>query len=394
MVKPTPRAETLTANYGWTKPEVGASVDAWGGYINADLDGIDATVKGVSVVANAAYPASNPSGYQTAAQVASVVIGDNRIINGDMRIDQRNNGASGGAVPNGYWIDRWSYTSNVAGLINTGQNSGTQAFPYSLGHGVAKAHTPAAADYCFFYQPIEADMVSDFQWGGANAQPVTLSFWARCPQISGTFSGSVTNAAGTRCYPFTFALTANAWAKFVIVIPADTGGTWVMSGNAASVYLYFDLGCGSSNRGPANAWATTTGNGYIGATGAVNLVSTLGAQLFVTGVKLEIGSVATPFNRQSLAKSLADCQRYYQFLPSLLTHTAYGQGSVTYTQNNILPVQMRAAPTAAITNLVNVTNAASGAVGNLSSSRFISQAQVVATGQSYFYGDYALTAEL
>ena len=97
---------TTTTNYGWVKPDVGASDDVWGGYINTDLDGIDAIVKGVSVVANAAYPASNPSGYQTAAQVASVVIGDNRIINGDMRIDQRNNGASGTA--NGYTVDRWT----------------------------------------------------------------------------------------------------------------------------------------------------------------------------------------------------------------------------------------------------------------------------------------------
>ena len=63
--------ETTTVNYGWTKPEVGASIDNWGGYINSDLDGIDTTVKGVSNVANAAYPASNPSGYQTAAQVTA-----------------------------------------------------------------------------------------------------------------------------------------------------------------------------------------------------------------------------------------------------------------------------------------------------------------------------------
>ena len=90
--------ELTTANYGWIKPTVDGSDDAWGGYINTDLDGIDSTVKGVSTVANAAYPASNPGGYQTAAQVASVVIGDNRLINGDMRIDQRNNGASGTAI--------------------------------------------------------------------------------------------------------------------------------------------------------------------------------------------------------------------------------------------------------------------------------------------------------
>ena len=72
MLKPKPRAgELVTANYSWTKPDVGGSDDLWGGLINADLDGIDSTVKGVSNVANAAYPASNPSGYQTAGQVTA-----------------------------------------------------------------------------------------------------------------------------------------------------------------------------------------------------------------------------------------------------------------------------------------------------------------------------------
>ena len=124
--------ELTTANYGWVKPTVGASTDAWGGYINTDLDGIDTTIKSVSTVANAAYPASNPAGYITAAAIPApyvlptasttvlggvkvdgttikaagdgtisttvVPMGDNRIINGDMRIDQRNNGASGTAT--------------------------------------------------------------------------------------------------------------------------------------------------------------------------------------------------------------------------------------------------------------------------------------------------------
>ena len=73
--------------------------------------------------------------------------------------------------------------------------------------------------------------------------------------------------------------------------------------------LRFDLGCGATYRGPAGAWAA--GN-YCGVTGAVSVVGTNGATFYLTGVKLEIGSVATPFNRQSLAKSMADCQRYYQ----------------------------------------------------------------------------------
>ena len=72
MAKAKPRTGELTTTYlGLTKPTVGASDDQWGGYINGDLDIIDTTVNGVSNVANAAYPASNPSGYQTAAQVTA-----------------------------------------------------------------------------------------------------------------------------------------------------------------------------------------------------------------------------------------------------------------------------------------------------------------------------------
>ena len=74
MADDEPRAgELTTANYGWVKPTVGDSDDAWGGYLNSDLDGIDTTVKSVSTVANAAYPATNPSGYQTAAQVTAAL---------------------------------------------------------------------------------------------------------------------------------------------------------------------------------------------------------------------------------------------------------------------------------------------------------------------------------
>ena len=175
--------ELTTANYGWVKPTVGASVDAWGGYINTDLDGIDSTVHGIQASVPAAssttpamdgtaavgtgttyaradhvhpvdtsrYAATNPSGYQTAAQVTASLapyaplaspaltgtptaptaapgtsttqvattafvsalptIGDNRIINGDMRIDQRNNGASGTAI--GWTVDRWQYYAQL-----------------------------------------------------------------------------------------------------------------------------------------------------------------------------------------------------------------------------------------------------------------------------------------
>jgi Collagen triple helix repeat (20 copies) len=240
---------------------------------------------------------------------APQAIGDNRIINGDMRIDQRNNGASGTA--SGYTVDRWAYygAQTKFSWQRVAMTPVTFGFNQCLLFTCSAAYTPIAADVFELYQPIEADTVGDLMWGTPQAQPLTLSFYA-FSNLVGTFSGAVQNYLLTRSYPFTFSLpTAGAWTKCVVTIPGDMGGTWVQSGNAGAMHLMFDLGCGLSKRGPANAWTSAS---YIGVTGSVSLVGTTGANLGFTGVKLEIGSVATPFNRQSLAKSMADCQRYYE----------------------------------------------------------------------------------
>ena len=241
-----------------------------------------------------------------------VPMGDNRIINGDMRIDQRNNGASGTA--NGYTVDRWNYYSNQAAKGTWGQKlnaiAGPVGFPYYLGFQSSSAYAPLAADQFIIQQYLEFDAVSDFAFGSASASSITLSFWARS-SLTGTFGGAIQNNGASRNYPFTYSLpTANSWTKITLTIPGDTTGTWTVSGNSAALGVIFDLGTGSTYRAPANAW---TSSPFIsGATGAVSVVATNGATFYVTGVKLEIGSVATPYNRQSLAKSLADCQRYYE----------------------------------------------------------------------------------
>jgi hypothetical protein len=284
------------------------------------------------------------------------MIGDNRIINGDMRIDQRNNGAVGTA--NGYTLDRWYYFGTQTGIGNWRRNPNSAptppGFPYSLCFVSLSAYTALATDQFFFNHPIEADHVSDFMWGTPQAQPVTLSFWVSCTQ-TGTFSGSVGNYAATRSYPFTFSIpTANEWMKIAITIPGDTAGTWVMSGNGGSVNVNFDLGSGANFRAAAGAWATGT---FWGATSAASVVATNNAQWFVTGVKLEIGTVATPFNRKSLAESMSDCQRYFNLLYGLWLQN-YGSASENISMMVFFP-RMRVAPTllsGSVSNPINLTN--------------------------------------
>ena len=335
---------------------------------------------------------------QSSAWTPTVVpLGDNRIINGDMRVDQRNNGAAGTGI-GVFTVDRWFFGTNVAGnILNWGRNynggSNTAqfvaaGFPYNLGFQVFQARTLAAADYFALYQPIEADMVGDFAWGTTNARPVTLSFWVLSNQI-GLFSGSIRNYAGTRSYPFTFNIpTGGVATRIVVNIPGDTTGTWVMSGPGGALHVLFDLGSGANFRGAAGVW--TTGN-LVGVTGAVSLVATIGLIFSISGIKLEVGSVATPFNRQSMAKTLADCQRYYQSF----SHTfncwqgagAFFYGAETY------PQVMRASPTAAVSGQ-SYTNSSAYTVSNLATNNFLAYATATALGYAYASAVVALTAEI
>jgi hypothetical protein len=321
-------------------------------------------------------------------------LGDNRIINGDMLVDQRNNGASGTA--SGYTVDRWIYGTTQVGKI-TWQRIVGGALAQAAGVGrylnflTSAAFTPGSTDTFFINQPIEASMVTDFAWGTPNAQPVTLSFWA-VSSLTGIFSGSVKNAPvpATRSYPFTFSIpVANVWTKIVITIPGDTAGTWVMSGNVTGLSVSFDLGCGADFRAPAGAWAS---GAYLGANGAVSIVSTLSATFVLSLVKLEIGQVATPFNQDSLAKRLADCQRYYQTYTNM-TLTGYNvtNGSVL----NSWPISpaMRTTPTIGFSGQVG-TNMINLVTDNLTSNVFGAGGTIVSTGYGTITFNLTYSSEL
>ena len=271
----------------------------------------------------------------------------NRIINGAMDTDQRNSGASGTAS-NTYTVDRWVYSSSQASKLTWGQNlnAATSAvgFPHYFGVQSSSAYTVTASDYFFLVQPIEAANVEDLAWGTANAQTVTLSFRVQS-SLTGTFGGSLNNYAGTRSYPFSYSISAaNTWTNVSVTIPGDTGGTWVMSGNGGSLTVHFGLGAGSTYSGTAGAWAS---GGYTQPTGTVSVVGTSGATFYVTGVQLEVGSVATAFERRPIGVELALCQRYALVIPNSAINIVFYAplASVPFNYNFNFPVTMRSAPT-------------------------------------------------
>jgi len=236
----------------------------------------------------------------------SNMAGRNRLINSDMRIDQRNAGAAvtaSGAFP----VDRWSVTNTASGAFSAQQDSSAPAgFNNSLLVTVTTAQTAGTGNLSPL-QYIEGFNIADLGWGTATAQTVTLSFWVRS-SLTGTFGGILRNNGGSRTYPYTYTISApNTWEYKTVTIEGDTSGTWLTT-NGRGVEVRFSLFATTGTQQTAGAWFAGSATG---ATGQTQLGSTNGATWQVTGVQLEAGSVATPFERRQYGQELALCQRYF-----------------------------------------------------------------------------------
>lgn len=286
----------------------------------------------------------------------------NRIINGDMRVNQR--GYVSGTpltTTNSYCTDRFNVTCSTTGGFSSYQSStAPTGFTNSLFFTKTTGASPAVADTNYIYQAVEGYNMSDLAWGTANAKTVTFSFWVYAG-ATGTFSGSLRNGPATYySYPFTYTISAaNTWTQISVTIAGPTVGTWT-SDNTAGIYVFFDLGSGTNFRGAAGSWSASN---YIGATGATTYpVSTTGGTLYITGVQLEVGSVATPFERQIYSNQLAQCQRYaYKSIGGSGTYCyfpAFGQVDTTTSAQfvEMFPVPMRSSTALALTTTGTAAN--------------------------------------
>ena len=310
----------------------------------------------------------------------------NRIINGDMRIDQRNAGASvtlgSGTV---YTLDRFAVQSGSASKLSAQQNAGSVTPPTGfrnyLGLTSLSAYSVGAGEIFAFRQYIEGFNVADLNWGTASAATVTLSFWVRS-SLTGTFGGSVNNNSN-RSYPFTYTISsANTWEQKTITIAGDTSGTWA-TGNTTGLLLEIGLGVGSTYSGTAGAW---TGSYFSSATGATSVVGTNGATFYITGVQLEVGTTATSFDYRPYGTELALCQRYYQTVAGQVFNSEgyYNSAGYGLWRGTAWSVPMRAAPT-----ITAPTTSASGNVGSLVFTGYINgvimNASTTNAGNGYIY---------
>ena len=302
---------------------------------------------------------------------AGSLSGRNRIINGDMRIDQRNDGASV-TVNSGtstFGVDRWKGQASGGGVYTQQSSSIAPAgFSNSTLLTVTTADSSiAASDYYIWGQAVEGFNAADFAWGTADAKTLTLSFWVRA-SVTGTYALFLGNNADNRSIVYTYTISAaNTWEQKSIAISGDTSGTWATD-NSIGIGLWFTLGAGSNFNATAGVWNSTL---EMNTNGSANWIATNGATFYITGVQLEVGSVATPFEHRNYGDELARCQRYFQtsFISNPSTTNTDNDGVVMFggsaagtTTSFIggahvqINPEMRATPTITLYDLANPRN--------------------------------------
>jgi hypothetical protein len=270
---------------------------------------------------------------------ASPIGTKNLIINGDMRIWQRGTSALA-KTSNSYLADR--FFNNLGNLngsaYNMTQDSDVptgQGFPYSIKLQPSTAlSSPVSNTFVSIVQNLESLNVNHLAYGTANAKTITLSFWIKS-NITGIVPAGIfqngTNAGTARSYPFTYNIDeADTWEKKTIVITGDSNGSLPIANNVGFELNLFYMAIGSDfQNGTENSWnANSAGTEYIASGHTfINRANSTSNYIKVTGVQLEVGDTATPFEHRPYDMELARCQRYY------VKYTAAG-GGTGYTYAN------------------------------------------------------------
>tara|TARA_R110001632_G_scaffold158218_1_gene276333 strand:- start:224 stop:1240 length:1017 start_codon:yes stop_codon:yes gene_type:complete len=288
----------------------------------------------------------------------------NIIINGAMQVAQRGTSETS-VTSNGYKQapDRWRVAGSATGTFGTWSVSQSTDVPSGEGFGesyklecTTADASLAASDNLTLQHRIEGQNLQQLSKGTSNAKSVTLSFWVKSNK-TGTYIAELRDQDNSRVYGQQYTILAsNTWEKKTLTYSGDTTGS-LDNDNLDSLRVLFFLLAGTDFTSGTlpNAWATSTNANR--AVGQVNIADTIGNEWYITGIQLELGEQATPFEHRSYGEELALCQRYY-YQPT----TRYYSGANTNDAHRnfvSFPCTMRSAP---VTTLPSVS---AGTIGQI-----------------------------
>ena len=274
----------------------------------------------------------------------------NLIINGAITVNQR--GTQTG-IRNSFGVDRFKSAGDGAQIFTYSQSTTVpsgQGFSYSAKLDVTTADTSVAAgEYHLLVYNFEGQDLQHLKYGTSGAESVTLQFWVRSPK-TGTHIVELNHqdAAYFNSQAYTIA-SANTWQKVTLTF-SGYQTTAITNDNTHGFGVAWWLMAGSTYSGgtlASNTWQNTAANR---AAGQVNVADSTSNEFYITGVQLEVGDTATPFEHRSYGEELALCQRYY-FRTSSASAGYQNLATCAYIGSTIFrgviefPVTMRAIPT-------------------------------------------------
>jgi hypothetical protein len=247
----------------------------------------------------------------------------NLVINGDMQIAQRATSVSSVTSGGFLTVDRWNQ-----GITTQGTWTVSVENDAPTGSGFRKSHkmlcttadaSPAAADNIQFFQPVEGQNLQQIKKGTAAAEQLTVSFWVKS-NVTGTYIVNLYDNDNARIISKSYTISASGtWEYKTITFPADTTGAFDNDNNL-SLYVIWGLGAGSNMTSGtlATTWQSAVeANRYPGQT---NVASAINNYWQITGIQLEVGDTATPFEFKSVEDELLECQRYFEWTEFFTTN--------------------------------------------------------------------------
>lgn len=234
----------------------------------------------------------------------------NLVMNGDFRITQR--GSSFSPLPTGsYPADRWNWQlSNFSGAVDSSISAGSPVgFGSSLKLDCTTADTSVAANnFVLLRTHWEGQDLQQLAYGNSVAKSLTISFWVFSTK-TGTFNVSLYNNDATYSYIVDVTInSASTWEKKTITIAGDTANGFDNDNNR-SLSLYFTFSAGTDYQGTSDSWIS----GFkIASSNIDNFFDSTSNEIYLTGVQIEVGTVATDFEVRPIAEELDLCHRYYQ----------------------------------------------------------------------------------
>ena len=282
----------------------------------------------------------------------------NIIINGAMQVAQR--GDVTGITGESYGgPDRFELNASSIGTFTISQSStAPTGFKNSWKVDCTTADaSPAAGDLLRVSYRIEGQDLQQLAYGTSGAKAITLSFYVRSNK-TGTYNvqfQQIDNSFKQAVLSYTIS-SADTWEFKSITVPGDTSGL-INDDNGDGLALFWILGAGSTfTSGGERSTYTAFANGDVAPTQTVNLADNTANEWMITGVQLEVGEQATPFEHRSFADECERCKRYYQ--KSYVDGVAAGTVTQTGCSMNAVPTsgntwrythdfyhQMRATPT-------------------------------------------------